>query len=703
VPEFLGTAVAEVNLRPRRIAYLIESGSGEQLGKAIAYASTEWGGVTQLIVPVNKRGTISRYWRDVCDVISPECFIDYAGLPDSLATELRNAYNASIHPESLLSHSEPGIHALASLPPGSLQLEAFVSREESLLVSGILGVVPKEHMSLWEEVGVSFVHAESAMDLLNAQINGLSPIEVTRRNIEIFEVQSGTPGGIIVLPIGRVTPQQVLHFWNLRALSYPSFGTYLLCLPRSALQEEEVAERLRDLCVERSRMVPDLVLYGHQPVLLQQLGERMGFQLPLDKKVSWTFAAEEKRDLAKRPLTCRVNIPPEVFLGGVRFFGQRIKVPVSILAGNVTLHAESPVRFHPRIRGFLRWEVRGVPHLRWPPSPSVARLIHQNASFSQFGVGVITGPNTEYGFPLSIPEPESVCSAYLKDHGMTWSPSDKGRYAHALSESIGADVVRELLGNSQRMAVISELVSISRKKAEQLLDRVHIVSGSADEIAGILESTASPRWRGLDELAGATNNPKQAVALIAAELVSAGLLRRAFAYRCPRCGLRTAVLLSEAKDTVRCAGCRFHSILVGPNGQEPRMLYALNSLLDRAMDQDCVDHILAGEYLRSSYMVSWYVPGADLTDQSGDAHEVDILGLSETGVILGEIKKRVAAITKKELRKILSLAAGVPRAKAVVASSDDWSAEQSETALDLARSVGVDLTILGPPELFSES
>jgi hypothetical protein len=701
VPEFLGTAVAEVNVRPRRIAYLVQSGNREQLAKAIAYASTEWGGVMQLILPVDRRGKILRYWRDVCDLLSPESFIDYTGVPEALEAELRSAYGASVQPENQLRHSEPGIHALAALPPGSFDLQLIVPRDDSLLISAILGVVRSEHVPLWEEVGVSFAESRSAVDLLNAQIDALSPIEATRRNIDVFEIQSGTPGGIVLMAVGRATPQQVLNFWNLRALSYPSLGTFVLCLPRSALEEDAVAERVRQLCVERSMTVPDLVLYGHQPGRLQELGEQMGFRPPADKKVSWRFAAREKRSIRERPLTYRVNIPPEVFLGAGRSFGKLVKAPVTIASGQVTLHTESPVRFHPRIGGYVRWEVRGVPHLRWPSSEGVARLIHPDASFSGFGVGVLTSPSKEYGFPLSIPEPESVCTAYLRDHGLTWSLSDKGRYAQALKESIGAEVLARVLGKTRAMTLISALVSLSRRKAEQLLSRARVQRGAAEEILGIVQSTASPRWRGIDELAGTTAIRKRDVASIAAQLVNVGLLRRAFDYRCPRCGLRVAVPLAEATDAVHCAGCRFESVLVAQEDQEPRFLYGLNSLLDRALDQDCVGHVLVGEYLRSKKILVWYAPGANLVDGTGANREVDVLGLSETHVLLAEVKKRAQAFTRNEIRKIIALGKGIPRAKVILASLDDWSREVRESAVQRCASAGLEVTVLGASELLS--
>ena len=111
-------SVAQYNVRPRRIAYLVLSRNRGQLLKAMRYASSEWGGINQVIVPITPKRGIDPGWLQVCDTVEPEVFIDYAPALE-LKDMLQSRYGATIYDEQLLTHEEPGVHVLVAIPPGA--------------------------------------------------------------------------------------------------------------------------------------------------------------------------------------------------------------------------------------------------------------------------------------------------------------------------------------------------------------------------------------------------------------------------------------------------------------------------------------------------------------------------------------------------------------------------------------------------------
>lgn len=110
------------------------------------------------------------------------------------------------------------------------------------------------------------------------------------------------------------------------------------------------------------------------------------------------------------------------------------------------------------------------------------------------------------------------------------------------------------------------------------------------------------------------------------------------------------VELSRSDDAVACPGCFTSQPLVGPFGSEPVLAYALNTLFDRALGQNCVSHVLTELFLRQTQNVIWAVPGADIGGPNDEPHEVDVLAISRDALIIGELKATSAAFRRGYVR-----------------------------------------------------
>lgn len=285
----------------------------------------------------------------------------------------------------------------------------------------------------------------------------------------------------------------------------------------------------------------------------------------------------------------------------------------------------------------------------------------------------------------------------LDEIGWQWTPSDKGRYAKALlSESVGTDRIA-ILQSSSAYELVGQLVSLTSRKAEAIVKRLSRVRGMPDEDKRQLISraltVAAPVWRSANEISSLLHSRKDPVLADLAELVRCGLVRRGLQFSCATCGMPNVFPLGEESDIVECPGCGTTAPLLGPLAAEPTFLYALNSLLDRAMDQDVIPHLLALEYLTSQNVAIWGYPGADITGPSLEARELDILAVSRTGLVVGELKPAIR-FTHPVIDDSIELAKRLKAEAVVFGSLTRWSQRRRSYAETIARRAQLKLILL---------
>jgi hypothetical protein len=152
-------------------------------------------------------------------------------------------------------------------------------------------------------------------------------------------------------------------------------------------------------------------------------------------------------------------------------------------------------------------------------------------------------------------------------------------------------------------------------------------------------------------------------------------------------------------ESAKCEGCRRSAILSGPQGEEPAIAYALNSLLDRALDQDVVEQVLALRWAERAFGVVWAVPGADVLPAGGRKREVDVLAMSRAEFIVGEVKASSRSFDLPVVRDIARLAKDLGADRLVLASGDDWDPGARDAAMEAASKMGLAVTTVSGSEL----
>jgi hypothetical protein len=674
---YLETANTTVVWRPIRLAYLIRRGSRTDLRDAISYASTEWGGFSHPIIAPDRRGRIEPLHLEIARMLKPDMLVNMAGASTEAVARVAGLIGAQ---PVLGREAVFGLHPLAMESAESLRARTMIvpSRVGGLGEVVALGSIPAQQYQEWADLVGSIAPVRRPIDLLDGQLSLPSPIGITR-NGAVTVSHSAWFGAPVIVDCWPMTFAKALWVWNLRAAAVPGFGAVLtrfLWLPERDLDEPDVQARLREACL-LSVTDPDLILNGPNPEHLHEVAASIGMALmPGTNTTSRLEFGRSSRDLGTRPLQYRVNGHPAIWLLGERRYGMASRLPVPATKPKTVFRVDNPIRCRPRHGGYLRVSVEGIEQLRWPQRDPAARLIEPNATYRDGALGFVITTEPSWTFNLAVPEPDEVATAIIADRGWHWSVSDKGQYAQGLAAAAGPYL--PTLGSELTLRFAGALTSLSRRKAEQLLRRLRASSADMDRFRVIERVLArEQRWRTLGDIAGELSGPDERVGRndllpLAGSLLEAGLLVRAFAMTCRSCGLPWKVRLAGADDIVRCPGCSRAQVLSGRGQQEPVFSYALNSLFDRALDQDCVSHLLADLVMRRDHGVIWSVPGANLQGPDGQQREVDLLAISRDKLCVAELKVRSADFRRGYVRDLAALAREINADVLVMGSLDEW-------------------------------
>lgn len=320
---------------------------------------------------------------------------------------------------------------MVAVAPGSLRDAGLLTAGEdaSLLETAALGLIPPDQQKTWVQTGAVLQSSHSYSGLLSAQLyERASSIGLTVEQIPTYQAEGVVTGTFIIIVFRRLSVQRAVYFWNMRALSN-RFGwdpDRVVILPPQALQESEVIERLRVFLERKQRTSPNVIVIAEDSAKARALATSAGLTEPADKKFKRRFGGREGTD-AFDPFTFLPNLHPAGFLMGKRREGMTRDVPIAVTRPRSTLYVRSPTDFNFSINGRLRLDVRRVSAWTWPRSNEVAKLIDRDAVAIDEGFSLVTSPNPIFQREFGVPEPQDVCTAFLRERAWAWSHSDKGR------------------------------------------------------------------------------------------------------------------------------------------------------------------------------------------------------------------------------------------------------------------------------------
>jgi hypothetical protein len=687
-----GPQLFEVELLPARAAYLIRAGSRTGFRRAVQEASTRWGGMCEPIVCVRRGGNFDGWTKQVVEVAKVDAVVNIDVAEDD-AIKVADRLGLPLVP---LSEIDRWGEAAWTSNPSSLP-PLFES----------VPVIAVREAPLWQVAAVGDLNDDAEAELENAQVyarrvweqDGIGRAQLFRNSlleqtVSRFRENRASPGWgsipSIIWVVKKNSLNECVFFWNLRALRPLRFSpSNLIILPDGEVEHWLGFDtQLHSQLARPDEFSPD--------VLIDSWTVPEGSLHAMAATLGLTQSQDELRTghrmpapIRTPPFTYQVNVEPRDWFVGDRRYGETSEIEAIVNLGQVRLRFDSPIPFERPGRTKLR--VRSASFSSMPKRAFLARLVHRDGTWSEDSIQLATSASSVYNFEFHVPTAEEVNEALLINTVQAHSLSDKGRMGVAL---LSSDPHNSLLGPGVFGAVQGLTTPRSKELLRELGKLKTVGAESADLIA------IASRWGGRGERrVRAAHQLESANAASALESLCAnGWAERGFELKCKNCGLASFVLLDQVTSAPLCPACRargqFSSTDAGPV-----VFYRLNSFLDQASDQGVVPHVLAVESLRSIRSAESVLPGIDITFHDARRAEVDLFGVVDGKVAAGEVKTSPGEFTEQQMSNDVRNAAALGADIYVLAAPHDLADAQLNRAAALAAKSGLELLVLGPPEL----
>jgi len=618
------------NVRPVRHALIVQRGSVGQLRRAFLDCCSTWGGISTPIIPVERNLSMDPGLEILMGVLRPDVVVSY--LPVKSTTGQRRFNKLMGNLTGLLGpigqHASDwvpdgfGCHVLSVLSEPELHRQLvvprFVARKgEELALLALFGqIFPGQEADYATYVrpgpypmgfdNLDFWQRQALSDPFS------SPVNLTGRGLRSYEIANPfwESEAVYELVLGDDWDSLCL-FWNLRAIRTATR------LPGDALNRVLlVPARLMEDADSLGRLAAFMRANGPAPgiecsVEALAYGERETVSLFARSAAAAGFrrfkgsismrrgspSPETKRDPERDLLwlgPARVKVP-ESFKEGVDFETPRL---LNLREGENVLRLEPPAsfvnRFHQPVALDIESEVWG----RFPKGPTAATAVDSNARWSNYGISLLVSLSaTPSFFPIHIPDEWTALSSFFRDSDIDVRESVLSSWFAAVVRLAGGVPGLGTLASHLEYRIVESLaVGSSKKLAQRLIAELDLVGLPPEAVedrlrnVGVTLDTRSA-WKTAADLCSEIVGARIKEVVSSLERLSAsGLLLRGLVIGCPECDVKDFHALDGLAGAVACPSCsaRIRVPVEDPpgKGQEIRWSYSLNSLVNRAWDQD---------------------------------------------------------------------------------------------------------------------
>jgi hypothetical protein len=505
----------------------------------------------------------------------------------------------------------------------------------------------------------------------NASALNLTSVGLTPRSVEggSFWIDADR---FDVVVASNVT--DVCRYWDLRALRESlnfetSIGRRTLLLPRQFLDQEymrRLVNWIRRLI--RSGGHPSnlhAVFYTSDEettrALSDQLASLDGVTELVEKRITQQLSSLDSHDSKSPPI---LDGPVCYAFAQLDTTPLPIPIPVSIQYGVSRepaeiydlLHGKNELRFEPpqgyrkRGGGTVIVSLESDLWQRYPRSHRVAESIVPHSWFSRDGLTWLSDVREQPQFiQFDLVDEWESLRLHFSSKGYEIRQSNDGRYATAVARLLGGIQGIDTLKSRPAYELLELLALRSTKKiAQRIVSMLGLRTTDIERVeTALVEIEAIPELRGIpktfDQISAALRHQsvgKHAIIQVLDRLTAAQVVRRGFYLWCPDCGAPDWHALAEVAERVNCAGCgaSFTLPVESPRGSEIHWQYRLNSLVNRAVDQDTIPSLLALRHLTADRHASCIVSGLELVRDQRPVQEFDFLFVADQRIYAGECK-----------------------------------------------------------------
>jgi hypothetical protein len=649
---------------PARCAYLIGARSADGLRRAVAEASTRWGGVSEPIIPVRSNGKVDGFWQQLTKLTQVQCVVNV----DLDLAVAQLAAEALALPLVELRHIDRSSPSIDSTFPLLVESGVVQQRLRAPFNAPLWQVVAA---GCWtEELNVQLPEISRYADDIpwecphpdlvgRAQLDRNTLIERTSAQFYPYRQQGGSPEPAVVWVTAANSFTDCLGFWNLRALR-SALGDVdpMVLIPYKEVHHwVGFDEQFREVLRRPVHIEPDALVFSHgAPKQVEAVASLLGLVASKSTKISSSigFPQPPKRE---PPFLYSGHVDPFMLVMFDREYGVVTQFVAHAHGGEAIARFDSSIKMIASGRHLLRLESAVFDGI--PRRPTTARLIHENARWAgeSLELSVSTGTSTHH-LDLHLPNPSEVVDRLLCQSDGAATASDKGLLGQRLQQ-LG-------LVDHLSFEVMPTIRVLTTPRSKELVRELAALGADAPraqllDIASSWGGRAERRYRSISDL---KSDVSRQAPLVAERLANAGWMERGFEVRCADCGVRSFVKLAETKSAAECPACSSIQKFTGPTG--PEVHYRLNGLLDLASDQGVLVHLLAEAELRRRFDHVHLLPGVDVNARSR-REEVDLFGICGGQVVVGEAKTSADQFTSSQLDRDVGLAAGLQADRVVLA------------------------------------
>ncbi len=461
---FVGPSFAQVQVAPKRRAFLVRQGDVESLRLVMACASTIWGGMRSIIMPVLDDGTVGGLWIQAAEVMQVVEIVDFTCDEAGNSAWTQRPVKASwpVVPAPAIEDGRYWhAHPIVSFTSESLQKLAFEFPAERTLraMAAVGDVVLDEERTLWADAGVSLFTIESDEALVLAQLHGRSVLAATANHDHetVTVAPFADTLGLIWIMSDPDDFLEAFWFWNCRAIRPHTFKPSISIVgDANTLLLPNVGDAIIERIIGTSLTEPDLTVisFGNTEAELDEFIAAMGVDPFLGPKFK-DHIIGESRGVRRLTASKMVNVTQHWLCQ--RSIGPQTEVPVALQQPAFELRARSPMPWNEQRQGSGHVVLRiSTPEIVGPQKRSVAALYHQHASWEQGQLRVISYPMQEYNFTIGLPSHAEILQAACGESSATYALNDKGQQVRGVL-NVGIDP--QIFRSRDAIAVIRALTT----------------------------------------------------------------------------------------------------------------------------------------------------------------------------------------------------------------------------------------------------
>lgn len=660
---FLGQQEFQLRVSPVRRALLVGHGDGEQARRAFQAAAAIWGGARCPVLPVRDDGTVDSGWVALADLMGVSEVADFTSTTRGQSLWVaEDAARFHLRPAPGLEDAEYwNPHPLATEERAAVR-ELYVPADTSLLsLAGAGGYGLAEEVRLFRDHGWTVVENADALQVARHQISKRTALWATTVGDVDTEIVNSMMSNMALLWVTDDPDNfdDAVWFWNARAVRpRVSFDSGLDVYARlEVASSPDFRDDFATSLAPQVASTPGLVI-SSQSVDADQL-RQLGLSLGATEFTGTRFTETMGRPTTPRPLEFRVNLNPQAWWMVPRKPGRVAREVVTLRRPTTEISFDSPQPWQPSLQGTgyvnICWT---SPSIDGPRKQAVATLYHRDADWVGDSLRVKSLNLRTYAHHITLPGPDEVLRAAVRESGTAFERSDKGQQlVGAVNRDPDLEFYRE-------MAVIHAIKQLTAKVGRDLAREM-----AALRAAGTVSDTALERLRATSLLGSRPARSLSQVKTGAAEagadpdnvapalddLVRRGAAEMGLVTRCTLCSLTDFRPLSSVGAGAVCDGCGSDATFSSTGGGSPEVHYRLSSLthtlsLNGGLAPLAAFAVLVGEN-------AYVDPGVNLFRQGERIGEVDLLGWQGKSLFAAEAKMSVAGFAAADIARDVQLAA----------------------------------------------